>query len=135
MTSRTPTKKKANIQKPLTEVELELMTLIWDLGECTVKDVQSRLPKERDLAYTSVATMMKILEQKGVLGSRKSDRAHAYYPLVQRQEYEATTLKHLAKSLFHDDPSMMVMRLLDEGGLSDEELKAIRKILDERIGK
>lgn len=128
-------KKKSNTQKPLTEVELELMTLIWDMGECTVKEVQSKLPKERDLAYTSVATMMKILEQKGALGSRKTDRAHTYYPLIQRQEYEATTLKHLAKSLFHDDPSKMVMRLLDEGGLSAEELKAIRNILNERIGK
>jgi predicted transcriptional regulator len=128
-------RKKTSTQKPLTEVELELMSLIWDLGECTVKDVQNRLSKGRDLAYTSVATIMKILEQKGALGSRKSDRAHTYYPLIQRQEYEATTLRHLAKSLFHDDPSMMVMRLLDEGDLSDEELKAIRKILDERIGK
>jgi predicted transcriptional regulator len=126
---------KANLQKPLTEVELELMTLIWEMGEGTVKDVQSRLPKERDLAYTSVATMMKILEQKGVLGSRKSDRAHTYYPLIQREEYETTTLKHLAKSLFHDDPSAMVMRLLSEGDLSNEELKAIRRILDERIKK
>lgn len=135
MSPRMSQKKKSDIQKPLTEVELELMTLIWDMGECTVKEVQNRLPKERDLAYTSVATMMKILEQKGVLGSRKSDRAHTYYPLVQRQDYETTTLKHLAKSLFHGDPSTMVMRLLDEGGLSEEELKTIRNILNERIGK
>jgi predicted transcriptional regulator len=128
-------RKKTTIQKPLTEVELEFMTLIWDLGECTVKDVLTRLSKGRDLAYTSVATIMKILEQKGALSSQKNDRAHTYLPLISRQEYEASSLKHLAKNLFHDDPSKMVMRLLDENELSDEELKSIRKILDERIGK
>ena len=128
-------RKKAKIEKPLTEVELELMNAIWDLGDCTVKDVQTRLSQERELAYTSVATIMKILEQKEVLSSRKDDRAHTYHPLVSRQEYEATSLKHMAKSLFRNDPSSMVMRLLDEADLSENELKEIRKVLDERIRK
>ena len=128
-------RKKANIEKPLTEVELELMNSIWELGECMVKDVQKALPKGRDLAYTSVATMMKILEQKGVLGSRKNERAHTYYPLIPRVEYEAASLRHLADNLFHGDPSSMVMRLLNDSKLSNEELQAIRKILNERMGK
>jgi predicted transcriptional regulator len=131
----TPRKKSSSIDKPLTEVELELMNAIWELGECTVKDVQTRLSQDRQLAYTSVATMMKILEQKGVLTSSKSDRAHTYQPAVSREEYESTSLKHLAKSLFRGDSSSMVMRLLDDAGLSDKELKEIRTILDKRIGK
>jgi predicted transcriptional regulator len=121
--------------KPLTEVELELMNAIWELGICTVKDVHVALSKERDLAYTSVATIMKILEQKGFLESQKGDRAHTYQPLCKRTEYEASSLRHLAKNLFHDDPSSMVMRLLSDTALSKDELQAIRKILDERIEK
>ena len=121
--------------KPLTEVELELMNAIWELGECTVKDVQVALQKDRELAYTSVATVMKILEQKGVLASQKNDRAHTYRSLVSRGEYEALSLKHLAKNLFHDAPSSMVMRLLSDSKLSGDELRAIRKILDARMGK
>lgn len=128
-------RKKSPLEKPLTEVELELMNAIWSLGKCTVKDVQKSLSADRDLAYTSVATMMKILEQKGILSSRKDDRAHTYEPIISRAEYESTSLKHLAKSLFHDDPTTMVMRLITESKISDEELKAIKKTLEERLGK
>lgn len=122
-------------QKKLTEVELEMMNVIWELGQCTVKDVQTHLSQDRKLAYTSVATIMKILEQKGVLKSEKADRAHSYKPLISRADYEATSLKYLADNLFHGDPSSMVMRLLNESQISKEELHAIRKILDERIRK
>ena len=78
---------------------------------------------------------MKILEQKGVLGSRKDDKAHSYFSLISREEYEGTSLKHLAENLFRGDPSSMVMRLLSDSHLSADELQTIRKILDERIGK
>lgn len=128
-------KKKTNIEKPLTEVELELMNVIWDLEECTVKDVQTRLPEGRDLAYTSVATIMKILEQKGAVSSHKAERAHIYQPIISRTVYEAASLRHLANNLFHGDPSSMVMRLLSDNKLSQDELQMIRKILDERMGK
>jgi predicted transcriptional regulator len=129
----TPRKKTA-IEKPLTEVELELMTAIWRIGECTVRDVMEALPKERELAYTSVATMMKILETKGVLRSVKTDRAHLYRPMLSRADYEALSLRHLTENVFQGDPSSMVMRLLEDSKLSVEELRAIRKMLDERMG-
>lgn len=128
-------RKKPTIEKPLTEVELEIMNAIWDLGECNVKDVQVALSKERELAYTSVATIMKILQQKGALSLRKDDRAHTYVPLLSRSEYEAVSLQHLAQNLFRGDPSSMVARLLNDSDLSNDELKAIRKILDERMSK
>src|ERR1035437_4154917 len=119
--------KKPQLEKPLTEVELELMNVIWSLEQCTVKEVQTALSKDRDLAYTSVATMMKILEQKQVLTSAKTDRAHSYRPLVSREEYEALSLRHLKIHVFNNDPASMVMRLLNEKGLSRDELRTIRK--------
>jgi predicted transcriptional regulator len=85
-------KKRTKLEKVFTEVELELMNAIWDLGECTVKDVQEALPKDRELAYTSVATMMKILEQKGALKSEKKDRAHTFEPLVSRPNTRESVL-------------------------------------------
>ena len=120
-------------EKPLTEVELQLMNVIWELGECTVKDVQVGLSKERDLAYTSVATIMKILEQKSFLKSQKADKAHTYKVLVPKTEYEALSLRHLAKNLFDGNPSSMVSRLLDDSKLSKEDLDEIKKILKERL--
>lgn len=127
------TRKIQKAEKPLTEVELELMTLIWDMGEGTIKDVQNALPKDRDLAYTSVATIMKILESKKILKSQKREKAHVFSPLVSRNEYEAASLRHLAQHVFKGNPTSMVVRLLNEADLSAEELKSIKEILTERL--
>lgn len=126
-------KRRAKLEKLFTEVELELMNAIWNLGECTVKDVQEALPKSRELAYTSVATMMKILEQKGALKSEKKDRAHTYEPLVSRAEYEGISLEHLKTNVFGGNPTSMVMRLLDNSDLSQKEIQTIRGLLNERL--
>ncbi len=125
--------KKMKLEKPLTEVELELMNVIWNINPCTVKDVQNELNKDRDLAYTSIATIMKILETKGILKSIKSDKAHIYSPLISKADYEAQSLEHLAENLFQGDPSMMVMRLLNDSNLTKKDLEAIKKVLDTRL--
>lgn len=117
----------------LTEVELELMNALWDLGEGTVKDILARLPSGRKLAYTSVATMMKILEAKGAVAGTKGDRSYRFVPRIERGEYEARTLRHVAERVFQGRPSSMVMRLLDEAELSREELQSIRRLLEERL--
>ena len=126
-------RKRVKFEKLLTEVELELMSVIWQQGDCTVKTVQDALPRERALAYTSVATMMKILEQKGVLKSEKKEKAHSYSPLVLRDEYEAMSLQHLKTNVFNGDPTSMVMRLLNESDISQKEMEAIRTLIDERL--
>lgn len=121
------------LDRPLTEVELELMQIVWQLGECTIRDVHAALPKERDLAYTSVATMMKILEQKGALTSHKRDRAHLFSPRILKADYETASLKHLSQNVFQGDTTSMMMRLLDEGDMTTDELKSLQKLLNERL--
>lgn len=121
------------LDRQLTEVELELMQHIWRLGECTIRDVFEALPKDRDLAYTTVATMIKILEQKGAVSCQKKDRAITVKARVQKAEYEASSLKHLSENVFQGSATSMVTRLLDDGDLSMEELRALRKLLDERL--
>jgi predicted transcriptional regulator len=122
-------------EKLLTEVELELMVIVWELKECTVRQIQEHLAKGRDLAYTSVATMVKILEQKGMLKSTKKDRAHTFIPLVTKETYEGRTLNHIKDHLFQGSPRTMVARLIDESGLDVEELDEIKKLLEERLSK
>jgi len=121
-------------EKPLTEVELEVMNAIWRLGECTIKEVQAELARERELAYTTVATVMKVLEQKHVIASRKKERVHDYRPLVAKADYEKLSLQHLANNLFDGSPGSMIMRLLGDERLAPEELKKIRASLAERLG-
>ena len=81
-------KLKVSDDKMLTEVELELMTILWSLSEGSVADVIERLPKNRNLAYTSVSTILRILEQKGTLKARKEGRGHIYMPLVSKESDE-----------------------------------------------
>jgi len=127
------TRKKNKVIKPLTEVELEVMKAIWNLDECKVRDVHDILHTERALAYTSVATMMKILEEKGFLTSQKSEKTHIYKSLVSKTEYEAASLNHLSDNVFEGNASFMVLRLLDDSKLGKEELENIRKFLNERL--
>lgn len=126
-------RKRVKLEKLLTDVELELMNAIWELGESTVKGVQEALPADRDLAYTSVATVMKILEQKGALTSEKKEKAHVYSALISRAEYEVMSLSHLQTNVFGGDPTSMVMRLLSESNISQKEMQTIRSMIDERL--
>ncbi len=116
-------------ERLLTDVELELMTVIWQLEKTTVKEVASHLPKDRSLAYTTVATVMKILEQKGFLECRKDSYAHVFSPRVSKIEYESTCLEHMVTHVFDGEPVALVQRLLDAKKLRKEDIQAIEEAL------
>ena len=113
----------------LTEAELEIMTVLWQLGEAPVTTVMQKLAGER--AYTTVSTLVRILEQKGFVTSRKDGRAHLYSPATPKPEYEALSLRHLVQRVFGGDPSSLVRRLLSTDDVRPEDLEAIRHMLDE----
>lgn len=117
----------------LTEAELEIMNVVWELGDCSVKQVQEKLMEKRTLAYTSVATFMRILEHKKILKSRKQEKAHLFSPKLTRNEYETISLEHIKKNVFQDSSSSLVMRLLDDHSMSYEELKLIKNLLNEKL--
>jgi predicted transcriptional regulator len=118
--------------RPLTPVELELMQIVWRKGEVSVADVQEALPPERKLAYTSVSTVLRILEQKGVLSSRKVGRGHLYSALLPREAYEVQSVRHLVETVFDGTPSALVERLVEAVPLSPEEVEQIRKLLGKK---
>jgi predicted transcriptional regulator len=121
--------------KPLTPVELELMHVVWRVGEVSVADVLAALPPERPLAYTSVSTVLRILEQKGVVRSRKEGRGHLYSALLPREVYERQSVRHLVDTVFEGTPSSLVARLVEELPLSPEELARMRDLLGKKGGK
>jgi len=116
----------------LTEVELEFMSRLWDLGEGTVRDILVSLPPGRDLAYTSAATFMRILEQKGFVTSKKKTNTLVYTPLVTKNAYQSRSLRSLSEKLFDDTPVSLVARLVDDYDLSEDALEKIRALLDRR---
>jgi predicted transcriptional regulator len=122
-------KKAKRIEKPLTPTELEMMQAIWRLGPCTVHQVQESLRPERDLAYTSVSTIVRILEQKGYVTSQKEGRGHLYDATISKEAYQAMSLEHLVSNVFDGAPALLVQRLIDSTKLSAEELDRIRATL------
>ncbi|MEK0162476.1 BlaI/MecI/CopY family transcriptional regulator [Phaeobacter sp. JH20_36] len=118
----------------LTEVELEFMTVVWETGGGTVRDILAELNKSQERAYTSVATVLKIMEQKGFLSSERADRSLVYRPAVPKADYQKTTLKNLSSKLFNGAPAALVARLVDDEDVTDEMLVEIRALLNERLG-
>ena len=128
-----PSSRKARRpDKLLTEVELELMNILWRLGGGTVSEVLAHLPPERPLAYTSVSTILRILEQKEVLRSEKLGRGHRYEPLVAKEVYEVYALEHVVGRVFGGEPLALVRRLMDTAGLSKRDLAELKSLLDRK---
>ena len=124
---------KATTSKTLlTDVELELMLILWRLGEATVHAVLEQLPPGRVLAYTSASTIIRILEKKGFVHSRKQGKAHLYAPCVDKEEYESRTLGHVVDRLFDNTPVALVARLIDSGTLSPDEIADLKRLLGKR---
>jgi len=127
-----PRKKKNSdtAETRLTDVELELMNILWKKGEGGVHDVMEALPKDRDLAYTSVSTVLRILEQKGFLRARKEGRGHIYIPVIAKAKYESVAINHLVQQVFDNTPGSLLRRLVETRGMNPEDLAELRRELD-----
>ncbi|MEP1934322.1 MAG: BlaI/MecI/CopY family transcriptional regulator [Roseibium sp.] len=123
-------KRKSN--EFLTEVELEFMTKLWKIGEGSVRDILACLSPERKLAYTSCATIMRILDDKGFVDSRKEGKTFIYSPKLTKDTYQSRSLRNLSDKLFDGTPASLVARLVDEYELSENDLDELRALLDRR---
>ncbi len=115
-----------------TDRELDVMAVLWDRGDATVAEVQERLADE--LAYTTVLTVLRTLEEKGHVGHEEDGRAYRYHPLVEREEAGASVLARLLDRVFAGSPELLLTQLVAERDLSDEELERMRRLLDDRLG-
>ena len=121
------------MDKKLTETELELMNILWEIGEGGVRDVMAGLSTDRSLAYTSVSTILRILEKKDFVSSRKEGKSHIYSPCIEKNNYEKTETKHLVSNLFAGSKLSLVKCLLEDEGLSKEELDGLKKMIEEKL--
>jgi len=124
---------KTQDQRLLTPAELELMTILWEGGPGTVRQVLESLSNDKQPAYTTVSTILRILEQKGFVTSRKDGRSHVYGAAMQRDHYEGRNLRQLVGSLFGGDPSALVRRLVSDETLSEDDLRQLQQLVDERL--
>lgn len=114
-----------------TDRELDVMSVLWDLGDATVTEVRERLAD--DLAYTTVLTVLRTLEQKGYVEHTGEGRAHRYHPLVKREAAGRNALRWLLDKVFQGSPELLMTHLVSDQNLSDEELRRLRKLVEARL--
>jgi BlaI family transcriptional regulator, penicillinase repressor len=114
-----------------TDRELDVMAVLWERGSATVAEVRERIPDE--LAYTTVLTVLRTLEEKGHVGHRGEGKAHRYFPLVERRVAGRSALTRLIDTVFNGSPELLLTQLVTERDLSEEQLKRIRKLMDARF--
>lgn len=115
----------------LTGREMDIMNVLWRLGDGTVAEVQKELSDE--LAYTTVLTILRTLEKKGHVAHTAEGRAHRYRPLVEREEAREGAIRRLTRKLFSGSPELVMAQLLKERGLSEDQLRRLRDLVDQRL--
>jgi BlaI family penicillinase repressor len=119
----------------LTDQELEIMKIIWTRGSATVRDVYEELLKRRKIAYTTVMTMMGILEQKGHLKKSTEERAYVYTPSQPQREVVGNMVQDFLKRVFNGSAKPLLVHLVEDKKLSPDELDEIRKLLKDKRRK
>ena len=109
----------------LTGAELEIMQVVWDRGKATVRDVYETLNEHRKVAYTTVLTMMKLLEHKGFLSRDDSERTHVYKPRRQRQRVVTAMVDDFIERVFQGASRPLLMHLIEENDVSPEEIEQL----------
>jgi predicted transcriptional regulator len=115
--------KKSNT---LTEAELRLMKILWRRGESAVTDLVAAMPDGETLAYNSVLTTIRILEQKGYVEHRQEGRAFVYRPCVAEQEAGRSEVRHILSRFFGNSRERLLLSLLDDEEISPEEVQRLK---------
>jgi predicted transcriptional regulator len=115
----------------LTDHELRLMNVLWDRKEATVADVVDAL-EPPPLAYTTVLSTMRTLEEKGYVTHKKSGRAFIYHPLVKRDDAANSLLDTLLDRFFGNSPGVLALTLLEDKRLSKKDLARLRQVIERK---
>ena len=116
----------------LTEQELEIMKIVWRRGSATVRDVYEDLLEQRKIAYTTVMTMMGILEQKGHLKKSAEERAYIYKPAQPQHEVVGNMVQDFVKRVFNGSAKPLLVHLIEEQKISPEELDEVSRLLKDK---
>lgn len=116
----------------LGELQREILETVWRLQEATVHQVRDELNKSRDLAYTTVLTAMQRLEKANLLQHQRKGKSHVYSATNTREKAGMRSVHQLISSVFGGNTLLMLQHLMADDSLSDEELTALRKMIDQK---
>jgi len=113
----------------LTDAEARVMAVLWDRQTATVGDVVLSLARQRPVSYSTVQTILRILEDKEYVAHDKVARAFLYRPLVDERQARRRALRHLAGRLFDGSPSLLVLNVLHDEEMDPDELRRLKKLI------
>jgi predicted transcriptional regulator len=112
----------------LTKRELDIMGVLWELGEATVTEVRDRV--DPDLAYTSISSMIRTLEMKGYVSHRRGEgKTHVYFPVIAPEKAGASALGRVLDKIYGGSPIKLLAHLMDQRKVSDKEIARMRDLL------
>ena len=115
----------------LTDAEARVMSVLWERQTATVGDVVAVLSRKRAVTYSTVQTILRILESKGYARHEKVARAFVYRPIVDERQARRRALRLLAKRLFNGSPSLLVVNVLEDEAIEPAELKRLKKLIED----
>ena len=117
--------------RSLTDAEARVMAVLWESQRATVADVVRALSKRRVVSYSTVQTILRILETKGYVAHDKVARAFIYRPLVDERQARRRALRHLVSRLFKGSPSLLVLNVLEDERIDPNELRQLKKLIED----
>ncbi|PLW91746.1 MAG: hypothetical protein C0592_14325 [Marinilabiliales bacterium] len=122
------------MEKELTKAEEQIMDFLWELEKAFVKDIIKAMPEPRP-AYTTVSTIIRILEKKGFVSYESFGKTHRYYPLISKEEYSEQCTRSLVHRYFSNSVGNLVSFFTKKENLSLEELEELQNLINEEINK
>ncbi len=116
-------------------MELQILSLLWGRGPMAIREIREALPDGKDRAYTTVLTLVRIMEKKGFVGHTLEGQAYLYHPLVKRGQVLRPIMRDLMRNVFGGSPAKAVQCLLDSTRLDEEELSQIRQVIQDASDK
>jgi predicted transcriptional regulator len=121
----------ARKQSPaLTDAEADVMAVLWRFRQASVADVVATLQQSRAVTYSTVQTILRILETKGYVTHDKIARAFVYRPVVDERQARRRALRHLVRRLFEGSPSLLVLNVLEDEDLDPAERERLRQLIE-----
>ena len=114
-----------------TESELDILKILWERGEATVRGVHEELSKSKDAGYTTTLKLMQIMHEKGMVARDESSKTHKYSPLLSQEKTRQQFMGRMIDTLFQGSSSQLVMQALGNHKTSPEELDEIQRLLDQ----
>jgi predicted transcriptional regulator len=116
--------------RAMSPAETEILRLVWQLGEATVQQVRDALPANRKVAYKTVQTLLRRLEDKGYLTHKTEGKAYVFCPAIKRETVVRRTVLDFLDRLFGGDPRPLMQFLAEDGKIGEDDVEELRRLID-----